>query len=43
MHQSAKIIKTKLGLLELTKQLGSVQSVCIMARPHGKRGRTPKP
>ena len=30
MNQSAKIIKPKLGLLELAKQLGSVRSACQM-------------
>ncbi|PIT59380.1 hypothetical protein BHC57_08345 [Snodgrassella alvi] len=28
MNQSAKIIKLKLGLLELAKQLGNVQQAC---------------
>lgn len=28
MNQSAKIIKPKLGLLELAKQLGNVQQAC---------------
>ncbi|SCC32233.1 hypothetical protein GA0061080_10833 [Gilliamella intestini] len=28
MNQTAKIIKPKLGLLELAKQLGNVQQAC---------------
>ncbi len=33
MTQGQKIIRTKVGLLELAKQLGNVSQACKMKRP----------